>query len=166
MSITNVQAQGVGNEAEWSENGFSLKKIVSNTSIPSGVNFSYTILFTVPAGQTSVYIEDLVPPALQVVSVPPQSNVSGVMPLINISGNTVSYSLTGLPAGTAHSGSFTIVVRFPAGVTCPGTSARNRAGILVGDKWQYTPYVSTAATADDPWKANKAILNGAVVNPT
>ena len=166
VSIPNVQAQGVSNEAEWSENGFSLKKIVSNTSIPSGVNFSYTILFTVPAGQTSVYIEDIVPPALQVVSVPPPSNVSGVPPLINISGNTVSYSLTGLPAGTAHSGSFTIVVRFPAGITCPGTSARNRAGILVNDKWQYTPFVSTAATADDPWKANKAILNGAVVNPT
>ena len=162
---TKSAAQSSPNEAEWNGYGYSLKKVVSNTSIASGVNFSYTILFTAPAGVSTINIEDIVPSSLTVVSVPTPAAVSGVTPVVGISGQTVTYTLSSLPTGVAHSGSFTIVVQFPPGITCPGETARNRAGILVNDKWEYTPYVSTVATAADPWKVSKAILTGAVVNP-
>jgi uncharacterized repeat protein (TIGR01451 family) len=154
------------NEAEWNgQGGYSLKKIVSNTSIQSGVNFSYTILFSAPAGATELFIQDDVPAALQVVSVPTPSAVNGVTPTVNISGQTVTYSLSSLPAGSASSGSFTIVVKFPEGVTCDGATARNRAGIRINDQWFYTPYVSTTAIAHNPWDITKSIVSGAIVNP-
>lgn len=160
-----VYGQAAGHEAEWNGNGYSLKKVVSNTSIQSGVNFSYTILFSAPAGATSVYIQDDVPANLEVVSVPTPSAVNGVTPTVTISGQTVTYSLGSLPAGNASSGSFTIVVKFPEGITCDGTSVRNRAGIRIDDKWNYTPYVSTTAVAADPWKVTKSIVSGVVTNP-
>ncbi len=153
------------NEALWSENGYSLKKVVSNTTIASGVNFSYTIIFSAPAGVPTISIKDLVPTSLQVVSVTAAGPVCGVTPTTNISGNTVTYNLAALPGACAPSGSFTIVVKFPEGTTCNGTVARNRAEILVGDKWQVTPYVTTTATAVNPWKVSKAIVAGASVNP-
>ncbi len=158
-------AQGNPNEAEWNGYGYSLKKVVSNLSIQSGINFSYTIIFSAPAGATTVTIEDVVPTSLDIVSVPPPSSVSGITPNVTISGQTVTYTLTSLPTGVSHSGSFTIVVKFPEGTTCDGETARNRAGILVNDKWEYTPYVSTTAQTVDPWKVSKSILTGAVVNP-
>ncbi len=166
MSSAFVFAQTNPNEAEWNGYGYSLKKVVSNLSIQSGVNFSYTIIFTAPAGVSSVTIEDIVPGSLDIVSVPAPSAVNGVTPNVTISGQTVTYTLTSLPSGVAHSGSFTIVVKFPEGTTCDGETARNRAGILVNDKWEYTPYVSTVAQTTDPWKVSKAILSGAVVNPS
>ncbi|MBN2649518.1 MAG: hypothetical protein JXR50_07240, partial [Prolixibacteraceae bacterium] len=153
------------NEAEWNGQGYSLKKIVSNTSIPSGVNFSYTIMFSAPAGASNITIIDDVPSTLGNISVPTPQAVNGVNPTVQISGNSVTYNLSGLPAGSASSGSFTIVTSFPAGTTCPGTGARNRAAILIGDKPNYTPFVSTTATAEDPWKISKSILSGVVSNP-
>lgn len=166
---TNAQTP-IPNEAEWNGLGYSLKKIVSNTTIQSGVNFSYTIMFSAPAGATTINITDDIPSGLQVVNVPPPANVNGVTPVVATTGTwpaaqTVSYSLTGLPAGTASSGSFTIVVKFPEGVTCDGTTARNRAGIIIDDKPYYTPFVSTTAQAVNPWKVQKSILSGPVVNP-
>ncbi|HKJ42424.1 MAG TPA: hypothetical protein VKA27_10050, partial [Sunxiuqinia sp.] len=158
-------AQSSTNEAIWSGDGYSLKKVVSNNTIASGVSFSYTIIFTAPAGATTVTIQDIVPASLDIVTVPTPSSVGGVTPAVTVSGQTVTYTLNSLPSGTAHSGSFTIVVQFPPGTTCPDESARNRAGIRIGDIWHYTPYVSTVATADDPWKVTKSILSGAVVNP-
>jgi uncharacterized repeat protein (TIGR01451 family) len=162
---TNIGYSQSLNEAEWNGQGYSLKKIVSNNSIPSGVNFSYTIIFSAPAGATNITIVDEVPQALGNISVPTPSPVNGVTPGVQINGNTVNYTLTGLPAGTASSGSFTIVTSFPAGVTCPRTVARNRAGIYIGEKLNYTPFVSTTATAEDPWKISKSILQGVVSNP-
>jgi uncharacterized repeat protein (TIGR01451 family) len=159
------QAQSPPNEALWSENGYSLKKVVSNTTIASGVNFSYTIIFSAPAGVSSVSIQDIVPSSLQVVSVTAAGPVCTVTPVTTVAGNLVSYNLSSLPPACAPSGSFTIVVKFPEGVTCNGESARNRAEILVGDKWQPTPYVSTTATAVNPWKVTKTIIGGASVNP-
>lgn len=155
------------NESQWTADGYSLKKVVSNTSIQTGVNFSYTIIYSAPAGATTIHIEDEVPAALQIVSVPTPLQVNGIAPVINISGQTVSYDLTGLPAGSSSSGSFTIVVKFPEGVTCNGTSVRNRAGIRIGDKMNYTPHVNTTALAEDPWVIKKTILHDGkvVVNP-
>lgn len=166
LTSFNGTAQQNPNEAEWNgQGGYSLKKIVSNTSIQSGVNFSYTIMFSAPAGATDVFIQDDVPVSLDVVSVVPPSAVNGVTPTVNISGQTVTYSLSSLPSGSASSGSFTIVVKFPEGVTCDGTVARNRVGLRIGDEWFYTPYVSTTATAEDPWRVAKSIVSGAIVNP-
>jgi uncharacterized repeat protein (TIGR01451 family) len=164
-----VNAQTQGNEATWNGFGYSLKKVVSNTTIPSGVNFSYTILFTAPAGATTVNIQDQIPSALVVVNVPTPAIVNGVTPVVATTGpvgsQVVTYSLTGLPAGNASSGSFTIVVKFPEGTTCNGAAARNRAGIQTSADWNYTPFVTTTATAVDPWVISKSILSGPVVNP-
>ncbi len=164
------KAQSNPNEAEWNGSGYSLKKVVSNTTIPSGVNFSYTILFSAPAGATNITIADEIPTTLVVVNVPTPALVNGVTPTVSITGTpgvnqVVTYNLSSLPPGSASSGSFTIVVKFPEGTTCNGTAARNRAKILVND-WQYTPFVSTTATAADPWKVVKSILSGPVVNPS
>ncbi|MBN2773565.1 MAG: hypothetical protein JXR31_04905 [Prolixibacteraceae bacterium] len=166
-----AQGQSNENEAEWNGYGYSLKKVVSNTSIPSGVNFSYTILFTAPAGATTVTIQDMIPPALEVVSLPTPAIVNGVTPSLVLSGTpmvneVVTYTLTGLPVASAASGSFTIVVKFREGITCNVAAARNRAGIFVNGEWQYTPYVSTIATAADPWVVYKSIVSGPVVNPS
>jgi len=113
-----VFSQSNPNEALWTENGWSLKKVVSNTSIPSGVNFSYTIIFSAPAGTSTISIQDLVPSTLQVVSVTSAGPVCTVTPVTNVTGNLVTYNLTGLPGSCAPMGSFTIVVKFPEGVTC------------------------------------------------
>jgi uncharacterized repeat protein (TIGR01451 family) len=163
------QAQTTPNEAIWNGFGYSLKKVVSNTSIQSGVNFSYTILFTAPAGATTVTIQDQIPASLVVVNVPTPAIVNGVTPVVSTTGpigsQVVTYTLTSLPPGSPASGSFTIVVKFPEGTTCNGAVARNRAGIRVGQEWFYTPYVSSSATAIDPWVISKSILSGPVVNP-
>ncbi len=165
-----AQGQPNPNETSWNGEGYSLKKIVSNTTIPSGVNFSYTIMFTAPAGASTVNIFDEIPPSLHVVNVPTPATVNGVAPIVTTSGTAgvnqkVSYSLSGLPAGMASSGSFTIVVKFPEGVTCNGAGARNRAAIVINDKANYTQFVSTTATAENPWKVTKSILSGPMVNP-
>jgi uncharacterized repeat protein (TIGR01451 family) len=157
--------QASPNEALWSENGWSLKKVVSNTTIASGVNFSYTIIFSAPAGSSSISIRDVVPATLQIVSVTSAGPVCAVAPTTSVSGDTVKYNLSGLPGACAPMGSFTIVVKFPEGTTCNGATARNKAEILVNDKWQSTPYVSASATAVIPWKVSKTIIAKAVVNP-
>ncbi len=153
------------NESTGGASGFFIKKVVSNTSIPTGVNFSYTIIFSAPAGTPAISIQDIVPTSLTVVSIAPLSPVCTITPVVNVSGNTVTYSLTGLPGTCAPSGSFTIVVKFPEGVTCNGTTARNQAGIMVNGKYEYTGFVSTTATAADPWITGKSIVSGAAVNP-
>jgi uncharacterized repeat protein (TIGR01451 family) len=166
---SSLKAQSQTNETIWNGFGYSLKKVVSNNSVPSGVNFSYTILFTAPAGATTVNIQDQIPSALVVVNVPTPAIVNGVTPVVATTGpvgsQVVTYSLTGLPVGSPSSGSFTIVVKFPEGTTCNGATARNRAGIQINSDYNYTGYVSTTATAVDPWVISKTILSGPVVNP-
>src|SRR5512140_115211 len=49
--------------------GFTLKKVVSDTAIATGQNFSYTIYFSIPAGATSVTITDALPPGLSFQSI-------------------------------------------------------------------------------------------------
>ena len=76
-----AHGQANQNEAEWNGNGWSIKKIVSNLSIQSGVNFSYTIVFSAPAGTSTVAIQDQVPPALEIVNVTAAGPVLGVNPV-------------------------------------------------------------------------------------
>ncbi len=166
-AIREASAQAGQNEAEWNGNGWSIKKVVSNLSIPSGVNFSYTIIFSAPAGVTSVAIQDLVPANLEIMNVTSAGPVLGVNPVIAWNNVTklVTYNLSSLPGTGPPSGSFTIVVRFPPGVTCNGDGARNRAAIQVNGEWQWTPFLNTTATAVDPWIITKSIISGVVVDP-
>ncbi len=54
-------------------NGFAVKKQVSNSTVPSGVVFTYTIFYTIPAGATSIAITDQVPSSLVIDGVIPGS---------------------------------------------------------------------------------------------
>jgi len=49
--------------------GFYLKKVVSDTSICTGVTFSYTIYFSFPAGTQYARITDQIPSALNFHSI-------------------------------------------------------------------------------------------------
>ncbi|QLH52993.1 MAG: hypothetical protein CH6_0523 [Candidatus Kapaibacterium sp.] len=158
-------------EASDSLTGFWLKKVVSNTQIPSGVTFSYTIYFSFPAGTQNVTISDVLPPALvfqslQVTSACPPTSTNTPPPGSN---GTVSVSWGALPNGC--SGSMTIVVSFPNGTTCNGTSARNRAClwgtvIINGQPISRefcTPYVTTTAQAASTWSIQKQLLGSTYV---
>ncbi|MDW8271738.1 MAG: T9SS type A sorting domain-containing protein [Bacteroidota bacterium] len=144
--------------------GFTLKKVVSNTTICSGQTFSYTIYYSFPAGTQQVTITDQIPSPLLVQSVT-VSNVCGT-PTVSApppgSNGTVTVQWTSIPAGGC-SGSLTIVVSFPNGTTCNGTTARNRVclvGIVKTSQGNQvadfcTPFVSTTAQATNPWQIQK-----------
>ena len=136
------------------ENGYSIKKQVSNSSVPSGVVFTYTIFYTVPAGANNVVITDQVPNSLVIDNVVPGSGCG--TPTVNVSGNLVSYALSSVSSGC--SGTFQINVHFPAGITCPGTSARNQVCLQSETQPKIcTEYISTQATAADPFKVSKGV---------
>ncbi|MGC8958095.1 MAG: hypothetical protein ACP5LT_09800, partial [Candidatus Kapaibacteriota bacterium] len=104
-----AQTQNVA-EASDSLTGFWLKKVVSNTQIPSGVTFSYTIYFSFPAGTQNVTISDVLPPTVvfqsfSVSNACPPTSTSLPSPGTN---GTVQVSWGALPNGC--SGSMTIVV--------------------------------------------------------
>jgi uncharacterized repeat protein (TIGR01451 family) len=77
------------------------------------------------------------------------------------------YSSGSIPSGGC-SGSMTIVVSFPNGVTCNGTSVRNRVCMTAtiqtpsgpGMVEFCTPFVTTTAQASNPWQIGKQVLNG------
>jgi len=149
--------------SEAASNGFTLKKVVSDTAIATGQNFSYTIYFSIPAGASSVTITDVLPPAVsfQSISVTAACGSPTVnTPTVGSTGGTVSLNWATVPSGC--SGSFVITVNFPNGVTCDGTTARNRvcmAGELGPTGADFcTGYVITRAIADDPWNVGKWIL--------
>jgi uncharacterized repeat protein (TIGR01451 family) len=152
--------------SEANQNGFFLKKVVSDTTIASGQTFSYTIYFSIPAGATNVTVTDAIPTGLSYIS----HSVSAVCGTMNtISTPTVGSSGTlqlGFPSVTAGcSGSMSITVEFPEGKTCNGTSVRNRAcmtGLVNGVNTDIcTGYVNTRATAINPWQISKYITNAA-----
>lgn len=136
-------------------NGFSLKKQVSNSSVPSGVVFTYTIFYTIPAGANNVTITDQVPSSLIIDNVVPGAGCG--TPTVTVSGNLVTYALTSVASGC--SGTFQINVHFPAGTTCPGTSARNKVCLEAETQPKIcTEYISTTATADNPFKISKGVM--------
>ncbi|GIV50822.1 MAG: hypothetical protein KatS3mg038_1343 [Candidatus Kapaibacterium sp.] len=158
-------------EASDSLTGFWIKKVVSNTQIPSGVTFSYTIYFSFPAGTQNVTITDVLPPAVvfqsfSVTSACPPSSTS--LPTAGTTG-TVQVSWGALPNGC--SGSMTIVVSFPNGITCNGAAARNRVclagSVLINGQQIFrefcTPYVSTTAQAASTWSIQKQLLGSTSV---
>ncbi len=165
-----LSAQNIA-EASDSLTGFWIKKVVSNTQIPSGVTFSYTIYFSFPAGTQNVTITDVLPPAVvfQSFSVtnacPPSSTA---LPTAGSNG-TVQVSWGALPNGC--SGSMTIVVSFPNGTTCNGAAARNRVclagSVLINGQVIFrefcTPFVSTTAQAASTWSIQKQLLGSTYV---
>lgn len=146
--------------------GFTITKVVSDTAINTGQTFSYSIYFTIPAGATNVTISDILPPSLEFLAATysaPGTTPVVTSPTVGTLGGTYSLAWTTVPAGCA--GSISITVRFPNGITCPGTTARNRAclvGTINGKTVDLcTPYLSTRAQAVDPWHINKYVTNAA-----
>ena len=135
-------------------NGFAVKKQVSNSTVPSGVVFTYTIFYTIPAGATSIAITDQVPSSLIIDGVIPGSGCG--TPVVTVSGNLVTYSLASVSAGC--SGTFQINVHFPAGTTCPGTTARNQVCLEAKNQPKIcTDFISTTATANNPFAVSKGV---------
>lgn len=146
--------------SEVTQDGFILKKVVSDTTIATGQPFSYTIYYTIPAGATNVTITDVLPPGLIYLG-HTVNNACGTptvtAPALNTQGGTVSLSWASIPGGCTSS--MTITVAFPNGETCPGTTARNRACLqatLAGKNYDLcTNFLSTSAQAVNPWHVNK-----------
>lgn len=146
--------------AQNQQNGFILKKVVSDTTIATGQQFSYTIYFTIPAGASNVTITDQLPPSLLFLGSAVTSACGTptiTAPPVNSQGGSFSLNWSSVPGGCT--GSFTITVAFENGTTCPGTSARNNVcltGSLIGQNVDFcTPFVTTTATATNPWGINK-----------
>lgn len=146
-----------------SQNGFILKKTTTNTTIQSGVNFSYNIDFTIPAGATNVIISDVLPAPLTFQAItfttPCGAPPSVITPTVGTNG-TVSLTFAAVPTGCT--GSICITTQFPNGTTCNGAIVRNRAcmtGIIgpIGADF-CTEFVSTTAQAVNPWHINKYLL--------
>lgn len=170
MTALRAPAQNIV-EASDSLTGFWIKKVVSNTQIPSGVTFSYTIYFSFPAGTQNVTITDVLPPALvfqslSVTSACPPTSTNAPPPGSN---GTVSVIWGALPNGC--SGSMTIVVSFPNGTTCNGATARNRVclagSVLINGQVIFrefcTQFVSTTAQAASTWSIQKHLLGSTYV---
>jgi len=137
-----------------SANGFAVKKQVSNSTVPSGVVFTYTIFYTIPAGATSIVITDQVPASLVIDGVVPGTGCG--TPTVSTVGNLVSYSLASVSSGC--SGTFQINVHFPAGTTCPGTTARNQVCLEAKNQPKLcTEFISTTATANNPFAISKGV---------
>ena len=160
-SMTSILAQSGFSTPAASSNGYIIKKTTTNTTVPSGVNFSYTIDFTVPAGATGVSITDVLPSPLTFQAITYSAcSVTPILttPAVGTNGTvTVDFGST-LSAGCA--GSICITVQFPNGTTCNGTQVRNQAcfkgsGLPTG---LCTGFVGTTATAANPWHIGKYLI--------
>ncbi|MEN9612457.1 MAG: hypothetical protein RLZZ628_3271 [Bacteroidota bacterium] len=140
-------------------NGASLNKIVSDSSVLTGMPFTYTIFYSLPAGSTGISIIDGVPNPLVVDKVI-TSSVCGtptVTQTVNSNGTQIEYKITSTPL--ACSGSFQIIAHFPAGSTCNATLVKNRACMMGRSPQGFievcTAEVGTVAKASDPWSVWK-----------
>lgn len=146
--------------SEAQSNGFTLKKVVSDTTVASGQSFSYTMYFSIPVGASNVVISDVLPSGLVFQALTVTSGCGTPVtstPAVGTNG-TVSLSWASVPGGC--SGSFVITVAFPNGTTCNGTTVRNRAcmtgNIGTAIKADFcTGFVNTTAQAVNPWHIGK-----------
>ncbi len=147
-------------------NGATLNKQVSNTSVQTGVVFTYDIAYHIPAGSSDIKIWDQLPTDLEFISVSAPATVCSGNPLTVTApaSGTMGGSITFTFGGTitaACSGTFQILVRFPNGTTCSGVRAINRACMTgrtpLGGLELCTSGESavTSATAVNPWSINK-----------
>ncbi|MEI6436454.1 MAG: hypothetical protein WCP32_16625, partial [Bacteroidota bacterium] len=149
----------VPQETDWVEsNGFLLKTQVSVTTEYSGVDFSYTIFYTIPPNvdiNTTITITDLIPLPLLIDPGPFTTDPVG--------SNNVIYTVpnSNKVQGTYN---FQINVHFPVGTTCNGTSATNNScmqtvgtGVLIIPSGICTePLTVTAVAAENPYSIYKA----------
>jgi uncharacterized repeat protein (TIGR01451 family) len=154
--------------SEAQSNGYTLKKVVSDTTIATGQNFSYTVYFSFPAGANTITITDALPPGVvfQALSVTSGCGTPVTTTPAVGSNGTVTLSWASVPSGC--SGSFVITVNFPNGTTCNGTSARNRVclsgNVGSGIKADFcTGFVTTVAQAVNPWNIGKWVSGAAWV---
>ncbi len=158
LGFINIKAQSSG---VVSSNGASLETIVDHSTIPSGVNLTYTINFSLPAGSTKILIQHQLPITLELVDVI-VSSVCGT-PVVNYPspgtmGALIQYQLASVP--NACSGTFQIVAKFKAGITCNNTIAFSKT-CMSGQSGNgggldfCTKGVSTVATATNPWSVAK-----------
>lgn len=152
--------------SEAQQDGFTLKKVVSDTVIATGQTFTYSVYFSIPAGATAVTVSDVLPGSVEYVSgtyTAPCGTPTVATPIVGTLGGTYSLTFASLPSGCA--GSFTLTVKFPNGTTCNNTGARNRAcitGVLAGKTVEFcTGFVLTTATAVEPWNINKYVIGAA-----
>ena len=132
------------------------------TPIQSGLPFTYTITYNWSGGAPgTLYIQDVVPPELEVLSALPSSPVS------TISGNTVNFAISGLtlPSG---SGTVQINARFTPGVTCGGVQACNTAMITddrESDKWEESNESCViSAEPINRWELSKTKIAGCALD--
>ena len=173
MVETRAQTTGSQYMSENNSNGFTLKKVVSDTTIATGQTFSYYLYFSIPAGATTVLIKDVLPSGL-VYQGYTMSAVCGAstvtIPTVGV-GGTVTNSTNGIfqvafpSVAVSCSGTICITVNFPNGTTCNGAAVRNNActtGNLGPIKVDFcTGFVTTTAIATNPWQVSKYILNAA-----
>jgi uncharacterized repeat protein (TIGR01451 family) len=152
-------AQDTKTSVSANSNGIFVQKVVSNSTIPTGVGFTYTVFYSIPAGTMGVNIIDNVPAPLIIDGV--IANPVCGTPTVTVTGNTVSYQLASVP--NACSGSFQINVRFPAGTTCNNLSVDNRICLSARTPGTEvcTKAVTTTAQATNPWHVYKTPLNSA-----
>lgn len=152
------------------KDGFVLKKIVSNTTVNSGQDFTYSIHFSIPSGATNVVISDAIPGSLEFrgSTFAIFENCTGTAltavetkPTLNQRGGNYELSVPNAPCG-GH-GSFTISVRFPIGITCDSTLARNQVCVKYTinntNSSFCTDFVLTYASAKSTWKVAKYVVD-------
>ena len=160
-SMTSILAQSGFSTPAASSNGYIIKKTTTNTTVPSGVNFSYTIDFTVPAGATGVSISDILPSPLTFQAITYSAcSVTPILttPAVGANGPVTVDFTSLLSAGCA--GSICITVQFPNGTTCNGTQVRNQACFKASGlpNGLCTEFVGTTATAANPWHIGKYLI--------
>jgi uncharacterized repeat protein (TIGR01451 family) len=153
--------------AEANSNGFYLKKVVSDTVINTGQTFTYTIYFSIPAGATAVNVSDVIPASLiyhgYTVTAPCGTMNVISTPTVGSQGGTLTLNFPSVTTGC--SGSISITVSFPNGVTCNNIFANN-ASCIRGTLGTVpvdicTKGINTQAKAVNPWHLYKYVLGTA-----
>jgi hypothetical protein len=143
------------------QNGYSLQKSTSLSSVKTGDPFTYTVTFSVPGGATSVTVVDVVPAPLVVDNViVPVGGCSGNVPVVStnpVAGGT-QVSLTFPPIVGSISCSFQINVHFPVEKSCNGLVVYNNAKIVGKnpDVQLVTERLADTAIVDNPWRIWKS----------
>ena len=138
-----------------SQNGFSLQKAVSLSSVQTGNIFTYTITFSIPGGSTNVYVYDNIPAGLVIDNVIVPASYSGNVPTVTTVSNTVQLFFPTVVGSI--SGSFQVNVHFPVDKGCNGERADNSATLFteVPLTRLTTKTLSTTSIVNNPWRIQK-----------
>ncbi|MBL7999553.1 MAG: hypothetical protein JNL32_13070, partial [Candidatus Kapabacteria bacterium] len=73
--------------------GFTMTKVVSNTSVNIGQPFSYTVSFNIPPGTTTLTLTDIIPASLQILNNSFAMPCTTLTPTVTLTGNTYTMTL-------------------------------------------------------------------------